>query len=692
MVKMSQPIVTVLVCCYSGERFFDETVASVVSQNFEGARICFHDNGSGKAYAEKIAATAHRLGAKLIRTDVNRYGEGVRFDALHHIDTKYVATIHDDDLFLPGKLAAGIEVLELGGLDFVFGDRVYIDEAGDRFLPATEEVNVKEFEKGDYPYVFVAEIFFRGLRFHYSTLIMRTELAQSVVYGDPYLPRIADCLFVARLLLDRRLRGAATPSKLSAIRVHGANDMLYSKFSSQQRAREFTLLSNSELYIFQEILHVADCEQLASLFSIFPGIPIVQEESRVSLLIRAALQLALWSRSKKMMAASCVHSAFKLDALSTMALLRELSGSDGNSFMRTLYSEYVAEEVQAVLSVVPPVPPLVDLPFGMPLKFCEREADGWLVRGFSDVEPWGRWTDGLLSTMQFAVGEADHDFEVELLPHGIFDTPHTLPSFTISVNGEAPWPATFVKGALFTIPVSAGVVRESGSLTIDISTLAPKRPCDEPLGDDRLLGVGFATLTARLCDKRGPQTPVVASKVAIIERARTPPAFLAGGVSSDKNYQNGRELPDATSGRTVPMVYRLGDWVNLAGSDPDGGALDGFSEAEGWGRWTDGPLARISFGLPAATKFFGVELDVVSVFSSMVGQRLGVRIGHGTWREYEVEEGASITHVANAKDHASASGEPICVELRIAHPKRPEDAPAHDVRALGIGLRRARLV
>ena len=343
---MPNPSVTILVCCYSGAKFFDETLKSVLAQDYDNFQVCFHDNGSEPEYQSRINEAALSVGGKIIRSEVNRYGEGVRFDVLQYIETKYVACIHDDDLYLPTKISTDVARMEQDGLDFVFGDKIFIDELGNEFHPEYDEINSRPFRVEDYPFQYIADLFYRGLRFHYSALMMKTKIAQQLVFGDPYLPRICDGLFVIRLLLDRHLRGAALTGRQSKIRVHGANDMLYGKFDRIRRGKEFMLLIHAEIFVFQDLLRLASDTELGRIFEIFPGIKVNNEDDRIAILVKAAIQLGEWQRSKKMMATSCIHEAFRINPMRTMSLMRQLTSSDANSFMKKTYDDYVQEEVR----------------------------------------------------------------------------------------------------------------------------------------------------------------------------------------------------------------------------------------------------------------------------------------------------------------------------------------------------------
>ncbi len=527
----SDPSLTVLICCYSGEEFFEDTFESVAIQAGVDFDVVIHDNGCSESYQKKISRAAARIGARVIRSEINRYGEGVRFDVLPHIETDYVATLHDDDLIGPGRLRNDLDAIKEHDLDYVFSDRYYIDREGRRFEPAAEEVNSSPFESGDHPYKFVAEIFFKGLRFHYSTLVMRTALAQSIIYGDPYLPRIADCLFVTRLLMDRSLRGSALEYRGTAIRVHGSNDMLYSKFEPGRRQEEVFLLTNSELFIFDWIIREVDFDQLSAILAIFPGLTLYPGEDKASLLVRAALQLALWGRSKKLMAAHCVHEAFRIAPSRTVMSFRKWTDRDANAFMMGLYAAYAKEELEVARSLAEeahpaafelariksskfwrmsaplrqmyPIRPEVEgrekkFPLYVPgtkIDLSAGDADRYLTEGFASAEPWGRWTDGFRAVMQYRYDQRLRSATLELVTAQVFEETMGGKEISISVNGHPPLSFTPAAGEPILIPLDARVLGNTKTVSIQIDIPSPKTPDVEPSNDLRALGIGLRSVT-----------------------------------------------------------------------------------------------------------------------------------------------------------------------------------------------------
>jgi hypothetical protein len=111
-------------------------------------------------------------------------------------------------------------------------------------------------------------------------------------------------------------------------------------------------------------------------------------------------------------------------------------------------------------------------------------------------------------------------------------------------------------------------------------------------------------------------------------------------------------------------------------------ALSGFSHAEDWGRWTDGPTARIDFAKPLPAKFT-LDLSVKYVYAANSAKPTQIKIG-----------GKQVNQLFNlsGKRYSIAlesDGKAQAIEFVIAEPAAPADIdsnPSGDKRKLGLGL------
>ena len=103
-----QPLVSILMNCYNGEKYLREAIDSVYAQTYENWEIIFWDNASTDN-SEKIAQS---YGSKL------RYFKGsktitlgaARNKAIEQCNGDLIAFLDVDDFWLPNKLMAQIRM------------------------------------------------------------------------------------------------------------------------------------------------------------------------------------------------------------------------------------------------------------------------------------------------------------------------------------------------------------------------------------------------------------------------------------------------------------------------------------------------------------------------------------------------------------------------------------------------------
>ena len=111
-------------------------------------------------------------------------------------------------------------------------------------------------------------------------------------------------------------------------------------------------------------------------------------------------------------------------------------------------------------------------------------------------------------------------------------------------------------------------------------------------------------------------------------------------------------------------------------------AASGFSGVEEFGRWTDGPIASLSFSEPLPARFV-LQLDIAGTFGPNVGKHLKVRVGD--W------EGAVLLAAKPqmAALHVTAFPPADRIEFHIPQPTSPRSSGASsDGRLLGVAFKR----
>jgi glycosyltransferase involved in cell wall biosynthesis len=127
MTNTSSPTVSVVMPTHNRADLLTKTTESILNQDFEDLELLIVDDGSTDNTAAVIKEIQDpRL--RYVKLPENRGIGFARQAGLQHVSGKYIALADSDDLWLPGKLAAQIDVLdEHPGIDILFSDFINID-------------------------------------------------------------------------------------------------------------------------------------------------------------------------------------------------------------------------------------------------------------------------------------------------------------------------------------------------------------------------------------------------------------------------------------------------------------------------------------------------------------------------------------------------------------------------------------
>ena len=130
MVEGMSPLVSVLMPAFNAGRYLAESVESVRGQTFEDWELVVVDDGS----SDDTGEIARRCAAADARVRYVRRPNGgqaaARNTGLGEARAPLVAFLDADDLWLPGKLAAQLAVMEETGADLVYTDGYIFSEDG----------------------------------------------------------------------------------------------------------------------------------------------------------------------------------------------------------------------------------------------------------------------------------------------------------------------------------------------------------------------------------------------------------------------------------------------------------------------------------------------------------------------------------------------------------------------------------
>lgn len=126
-----EPLVSVVVPTFNRVRYLGEALKSAVAQTYTAMEIIVSDDGSTENVLDTVISP---LGDRRIvyRRNATTLGMGANiWGALRSAQGKYVATLHDDDVWEPNFLSSLVPPLERdGSISVAFCDHHVIDENG----------------------------------------------------------------------------------------------------------------------------------------------------------------------------------------------------------------------------------------------------------------------------------------------------------------------------------------------------------------------------------------------------------------------------------------------------------------------------------------------------------------------------------------------------------------------------------
>jgi hypothetical protein len=131
---MPYPLVSALVLCYNQARFVAECLEGIRAQHYPNLEVLVNDDASRDGSAAVIRAWLERSGMphQFLRSHANQGICRSLNNLLGQARGKYIAGIAADDVWLPGKLLAQVEMMERlpAKVGVVYSDALQMDETG----------------------------------------------------------------------------------------------------------------------------------------------------------------------------------------------------------------------------------------------------------------------------------------------------------------------------------------------------------------------------------------------------------------------------------------------------------------------------------------------------------------------------------------------------------------------------------
>ncbi len=127
-IMKQEPLVSVIMNCYNGEKYLREAIDSVFAQTYANWEIVFWDNASTDD-TQRIA-TSYDTRIKYFLAETNTPLGPARNMALKKAAGTYIAFLDSDDIFLSCALHKQVDLMESGDYAMIYAGTIVIDEKG----------------------------------------------------------------------------------------------------------------------------------------------------------------------------------------------------------------------------------------------------------------------------------------------------------------------------------------------------------------------------------------------------------------------------------------------------------------------------------------------------------------------------------------------------------------------------------
>jgi GT2 family glycosyltransferase len=242
------PLVSVVVPTYNRTRFLGEAVGSALAQTYPNIAVTIADDASQEDVASFVKARFPDPRVRYERNPVNLGMGANTWSALARATGKYVATVHDDDVWEPDFLASLVPALESDEtLSVAYCDHAIIDEAG-TLDAASAEGNTRRWKRDQ-----LSRGVVRPLTPHLQSIpaAMGAVFRRSAIDWQDFPAEVGTYydLWLAYLAARTGAGGWYEPRRLTRYRIHGQSETK----SWQSPAGRLRALRQSEFVLRRQL-------------------------------------------------------------------------------------------------------------------------------------------------------------------------------------------------------------------------------------------------------------------------------------------------------------------------------------------------------------------------------------------------------------------------------------------------------
>jgi len=237
----NEPLVSILMNCYNGEKYLTEAIESVLAQTYQNWEIIFWDNQSTDKSADMYKSYNDKRMKYFYAAEHTDLG-GARAMAWKFLTGEFIAILDVDDVWYPSKLEKQLPLFNDPEVGIVVCDTVYFNEKREKPL-----------YNGRYPPT--GNVFGELIKNYFvslETLVFRRSTALKLARGfDSEFNAISDFDIIARLSLISKLD--VYPEILAKWRVHEDSDSWkYPQYFIEEKDRWIRKMIDEQGKIFLE--------------------------------------------------------------------------------------------------------------------------------------------------------------------------------------------------------------------------------------------------------------------------------------------------------------------------------------------------------------------------------------------------------------------------------------------------------
>lgn len=259
LINANQPLVSVIMNCYNGEKYLLEAIESVYSQTYQNWEIVFWDNASTDNSAKVAKSFNHKL--KYFSSKSLKPLYTARNLALDACQGDVIAFLDCDDLWVADKLERQIRQYQ-SGRKIVYGGFQIIDQDGALTNTVVDD--------GKHSGISLLSLFRRNT-ISIGSIILNAEIMQKYRF-DPHYELMGDFDLWTRLASDYHIASVGGIVELSRRHENNASNTMSDLWIVERRYLYFKIIKNVNFKWIPVVILYAIFSELKGLVSLIRDI------------------------------------------------------------------------------------------------------------------------------------------------------------------------------------------------------------------------------------------------------------------------------------------------------------------------------------------------------------------------------------------------------------------------------------